>query len=188
MLRRRFTAFENMLLLMLSIIFVTVFYYVFLLKPVISEIHENHVEASLLQEELNIQLEMAAKKERMQRELERSPQKLAGALMPYDNAKNEMKELDSVLRNVITYDISADTPVKTGGIVRRNVMIACEADSYEAATEIVRRIEEGPYRCLVSYVEMNVNEDSGGIGMELRVTYYEIDPESDESAWNQVAE
>lgn len=177
MLRRKFTALENMLLLVSTLVFLACFYYWILLKPVLAEVGENRLEASLLQEELNIQLELAGRKNRMLEQLKHPPQKLSGELLPYDNAKYEMRELDVVLKHALTYDISAGTPVKADGIVRRAVHIVYETDSYEQAAEIVKTIEDGPYRCLVSDVEMILKENGPKVETDLTVTYFELDPD-----------
>jgi len=177
MLRRKFTARENLLLLVLTILMLASVYYLLLLKPVLGEIRENRMESSLLNQELNIELAMAAKKRRMVEKLEHPPEKLAGELMPYDNAKNEIRELDRVLQDACSYDISADIPVAEDGIVRRSVQIHFLADSYEQVAEIIRAIEQGPYRCLVSELELTEKEIQNQVEARIWVTYFEVDLE-----------
>ncbi len=179
MLRRKFTVLENMLLLTVTVLFLTSFYYLFLLKPVLGELGGNRLEISLLQKELEVQLELASQKNRMQERLENPPRKLSGELLPYDNAKNEMRELERVLGDTLSYDISADMPIKVNGIVRRNVRIDYGTDSYDKAVSIIKAIEEGPYRCLISDVEMMIKGEPDNVETSLWMTYFELNPEEE---------
>ena len=173
MLNRKFTFGENILFLLCTLILIAAFYYGFLLEPVSQEISSTSRELSVISEELDLEMQKAAKKKRMADALNTQTESLTGMIYPYDNMNQELRQLDEILSAATGYDINMATPTVKETIVRRDVSISFQTDSYDKACRIVEQIEKGDLRCLISDVRLSLEKEPELVKGNLTVTYFE---------------
>lgn len=182
MLNRKFTLREKLLLLVLAVLFLGLFYYIMLMEPVASEIRRCSVEQVPVEEELNVQMLMAAQKKKMLDEMAETPKKSQGEICPYNNLKNEMNDLDGALAAAVSYNISFSEARAAGTIVRRNISIAFQTDSYDKARFILQQIRNSRYRCIIKDVNLSAGKERGKdngmsgadqISGSVEITFYE---------------
>ncbi|MCD7907458.1 MAG: hypothetical protein LUH04_07205 [Clostridium sp.] len=175
MMNRKFTAREAWLLLLLSARLLGLFYYFSLYRPVNQEVERCAGLQVPVEEDLELQLLKAARKKKMVGELESAPEKQQGELLPYNNIKNEITDLYDALYQADTYNLSFSEAVASGNIVRRDISISFQADSY-------RTVRSSPYRCIIKDLSISVNKSRGEangmssadlINVNVNVTFYE---------------
>lgn len=182
MLNRKFTKRENLLLLLFTAMLLAVGYYYFVAKPVRSSIEACRMEQAALDDELSLQIMKAAKKKKMLDDMEGNPPKTQGEIVPYNNLKQEMNELYDILTDASSYSLSFSEAVATGNIVRRNINISFQTETYEKASSILEQMKNSRFRSLIRDVSLVTgtgrNSTSGLSQAELvsanvRITYYE---------------
>ena len=169
---------EIVLLIILAVLVVGACYYFFFLTP--------HSEAMTTIEnqsaDLDTQIEAAqlqvATLQSKQEEIEKiMADPNATEIAPYDNEKEVMKQLNSVLRGkCIEYNISFSDPViDENGLVRRNVQLSFRTLTYGEAKNILKKLSESHWRCILT----NISVDCGAGEVEtqsnvtVNLTFYE---------------
>ncbi len=174
---RDFTLKEKILLILLSLILIGVLYYLAVDRPV----REALSEAQSQQETLNIELTALQQKimilSRMQQELDAIQSDSSfGKMGSYNNAQAELDELNQLLRDADTYDVSFSNVTRDGDLIRRTFNLTFSASSYSKAVELLERLCNGELRCLISGISIVSQEDDfsqDGVNVGLSATFYE---------------
>lgn len=182
MINRKFTAREASLLLLLSVMLLGLFYYLALYRPVNQEVERCASLQTPVEEDLELQMLKATRKKKMVEELENAPEKQQGELLPYNNIKNEITDLYDALYQAATYDLSFSEAVASGNIVRRDISISFQADSYSTVRSILEQMHASPYRCIIKDLAISVNKSRGEangmsaadlVNVNVNITFYE---------------
>ena len=182
MLNRKFTLRETILLLFMSILFLGIFYYLLVAAPVKEEIASCVSQQVPVEDELSAQLMRASRKKKMLDEMENAGPMSQGEIKPYNNLKDEMRELYQALEGAVSYDISFSEARVSGTIVRRDISIAFQAGSYETVREVLDKMAESQFRCIIKDLDLSASSGrgkSGGmsksetISANVLITYYE---------------
>lgn len=182
MMNRKFTAREAWLLLLLSVMLLALFYYLALYRPVNLEVERCAALQVPVEEDLELQMMKAARKKKMVDELENAPEKQQGELLPYNNIKNEITDLYEALSPAATYNLSFSEAVASGNIVRRDISISFQADTYQKVRSILEQMHSSPYRCILKDLSISVNKSRGEAGgmsaaelinVNVNITFYE---------------
>lgn len=188
MIGRKFTFQDNLLLAAAFVLLVAMFCYIFVGKPLYAEIEDAGQEQLAVEDELEIQKHMAERKDSMNLQMEQKPQKGKGELGAYNNLTCEMKELGQILAGAKAYEFHFSQEEFSGNIVRRDILVSFQTDSYEQAREILEAVENGKYSCLVKEVDLakgaEKREETEGqeiIYGNLLITYYEMAEEYEDS-------
>lgn len=168
MMNRKFTAREAWLLLLLSVMLLALFYYLALYRPVNLEVERCAALQVPVEEDLELQMMKATRKKKMVDELENAPEKQQGELLPYNNIKNEITDLYEALSPAATYNLSFSEAVASGNIVRRDISISFQADTYQKVRSILEQMHSSPYRCILKDLSISVNKSRGGGGRHVR--------------------
>lgn len=164
-LSRDFTKGEKALLLILVIALLAIGYYLLVFKPVKDGIEKANAESDNLRVELTAIQAKVAVLERMQNEIDDIMADPNISVMPsYNNKKAVNKLLSEILGNM-TYSASLSNLTRNGDQIRRNVQLQFTAPSYAAMEEVLERLNNSEYRCLID----NVNCSS------YRDRYYDVD-------------
>lgn len=92
-------------------------------------------------------------------------------LPAYDNSRNVMNSLSTILDNASQYNVSFAGVSEADGIVRREISLNYACGSYDAAKSILTQIYEGPYRCLLK--DVHISQSSGVWSVVAQITYFE---------------
>ena len=177
MMNRKFTAREAWLLLLLSVMLLALFYYLALYRPVNLEVERCAALQVPVEEDLELQMMKATRKKKMVDELENAPEKQQGELLPYNNIKNEITDLYEALSPAATYNLSFSED-----IVRRDISISFQADTYQKVRSILEQMHSSPYRCILKDLSISVNKSRGEAGgmsaaelinVNVNITFYE---------------
>lgn len=163
-MRRKLTAREWILIGVLAVLVVVSGYVMLFYMPVTTQ------RDSAISEAENCQLELEAaqlrleEKRRMEQELEeifaQSEEPLS--LAPYDNLKPVMMELNAILGGAEDYSLSFGSVDAEEPIVRRSISLTYTAGSYAAARDILQRLHDSAYRCMLDSVSISVGQSGGG--------------------------
>lgn len=182
MKNRKFTNRETTLLLLLCLLLLVMFYYLILYRPVHLEVERCENERVMVEENLDIQMVKAARKRKMEEELKSAPDKMQGELLPYNNIKMEITDLYDALYPASTYSLSFSEAAASGNIVRRDISISFQADSYRKVYVILNRMHNSPYRCIIKDLSLSADKSRGEAGgmsdgklitVNTTVTFYE---------------
>lgn len=161
-MRRKLTGRELTLLAILFLLVVVSAYYLWFYVPVTEEIEVLKGQIEDTRTLLEVQQARLERKRAMEKELEElfaeNPDPVAMA--PYDNSRNVMFELNTILSQTDYYSLNFST-VDTGqgeGVVRRNISLQFEVGGYETAEEILRQLHDNPNRCMLDNLSVTVSE------------------------------
>lgn len=119
----------------------------------------------------------AASLSRMQSELDSIEQSGSlGKMGSYNNSKAELDELNQLLQDANTYDISFSDVTRDGDLIRRSFSLTFSASDYDKAADLVNRLCTGEWRCIVSdlrYVAAGDDLDTGSVNVGVTATFYE---------------
>lgn len=150
-MRRELTGREKLLLVVFGVLLAVSGYFLLFYTPMKEEQDRclAETESCMLQiEAANIRLE---EKRRMERELEElfSQEPPPLSIPDYDNREPVMFELHSILTAARGYSLSFSTVDASQTIVRRSISMNFTAPDYEAARDILRKLHDCRYRCLL---------------------------------------
>ena len=165
LLSRDFTKGEKALLLILAIALLAIGYYLLVFKPVKEGIEKANAESDNLRVELTAIQAKVAVLERMQNEIDDIMVDPNISVMPsYNNKKAVNKLLSEILGNM-TYSATLSNLTRSGDQIRRNVQLQFTAPSYAAMEEVLERLSNCEYRCLIDNVNCTNYRDR----------YYDVD-------------
>lgn len=182
MLNRKFTMRENIFLVALAVLFLGLFYYLAVAKPVFAETARCVAEQGSIEEELSVELMMAAKKKQMLEAMEKTPSTAKGDIYAYNNLKNEMTELYGILSGTVSYNIGFSEARALGTIVRRDISVSFQTDSYAGAEAVLEQMENSRYRSMIKDVELSSGTGRGQsagmskadtVNVSVVITFYE---------------
>ena len=162
-MRRQLTVREWLLLALLGVILLVSGYISLFYMPMTSERDRCIAEAEncrMQTEALQVRVE---DKKRMERELEEifaadsDPRSIA----PYDNLKPVMHELNGTLATTREYSLNFGTVDASQPIVRRQISMNFTVDSYAAAKDVLQKLHDSDYRCMLDNVTINFGQRSG---------------------------
>ena len=99
-----------------------------------------------------------------------------GQMGSYNNAKAELDELNQVLQDTDAYDVSFSNVTRDGDLIRRTFSLTFSAADYSKAEDLIKRLCEGQWRCLVSNINIVAQEgdfSQGAVNVGLSATFYE---------------
>lgn len=164
-MKRKLTAREWILLGVLAVISVVSGYVMLFYLPVTAARDSALAEAENCKLELEaVQLRLT-EKQRMERELEEifTREKAPVSLAAYDNLKPVMVELNTVLNGTEDYSLSFGTVDTSQNIVRREISISFTCGSYHAAKEVLQRLHDSMYRCMLNDITVSLEQTDGGL-------------------------
>lgn len=174
---RDFTVREKIMLLVLTLILLFLGYYLVVDQPIRTAINEAKSQQEELSTEMMLLQTKAASLSRMQSELDSIEQGGSlGKMGSYNNSKAELEELNQILQDANTYDISFSDVTREGDLIRRSFSLTFSASNYNKAEDLVNRLCSGEWRCIVSdlrYVSSGDDLSEGSVNVGLSATFYE---------------
>lgn len=174
---RDFTLREKILLLILAFILLAALYYLAVDQPVRDAVSRAKSQQESLNTELTVLQQKAAVLSRMQNELDTLEKDgTYGEMGSYNNANAELDELNQILQDAKSYDISFTDISREGNLVRRSFSLTFAAEDYAKAEDLITRLYQGKWRCLVSDIRFladGSNLEEGAVNVGLTATFYE---------------
>lgn len=177
-LNRSFSTRETVLILVLALLLVVACYYFLVVKNVSDTVAANNEQLAGIEMNIGVQESLAADRARMKAELdELGDDETLPEVAVYDNIRNELNELNTLLGSATTYNLSFGQPTVEGQLVRRTVTVSFTTPSYASALEVVRQLENGTYRCQITDFTMTgellADGSVSSVNAMLSVTYLE---------------
>ena len=157
-----------------------------------------------LEDQIAMEQMRSTKIKAMQAEIDENLNAGAPMVPSYNNFKKELDELNATFGQAFEFDFSFSEPQQDGSGaqgsgVRRDISVNCQAESYDAAVELMRQILEGPYRSMIHDITINSDETSddpdyepdmraGRVALSFNMTYFETTVGSDNLQGLQGAE
>ena len=177
LMSRDFTTKEKILLILLTVILLGAVYYLAVDQPVRNALAEAADAQENLTTELMVLQQKTAVLSKMQKELNTIQNHEGyGEMGSYNHSKAELDELNQLLQDADSYDISFSNVTRNGDLIRRNFSLTFSTSDYEKAEELIQRLCKGSWRCLISGINIVSQEDSleqGGVNVGLSATFYE---------------
>ena len=180
MLNREFSAKEKLLLLVAAVLALGLFYYNFVYKFFQSQYAL--YDTAKIEDELLVEQSKSTRIAQMKQIIEESKGKVKGDLSVYNNQSAEIIEMGMIFdEDADNVSISWSEPVMSGTIIRRDVNITFHCRSYENFKNVLRKMSEMKYRCLIGNVavsDANTREStgivtSGDINASISVRFFE---------------
>lgn len=177
-LNRSFSTRETVLILILAVLLIVACYYFLVVKNVSDTVAANNEQLAGIEMNIGVQESLAADRARMKAELdELGDDETLPEVAVYDNIRNELNELNTLLGSATTYNLSFGQPTVEGQLVRRTVTVSFTTPSYASALEVVRQLENGTYRCQITDFTMTgellADGSVSSVNATLSVTYLE---------------
>lgn len=159
-MNRSLTPREWLLLAVLLVVLLISSYLMFFYLPMSTE--RDNLRRDI--ESTGLELEAAQirveNKQRMERELAeifaQNPNPIG--LAHYDNLQAVMLELHTILNAADDYALSFSTVDSTQKIVRRSISLNFTSSSYAAARQILQRLDNSAYRCMLESLTISLNQ------------------------------
>ena len=180
MLKREFNLRERILIIVATILALGLVYYNFVYKYVQNQLAL--YDTASLDDELLAEQQKASRIAQMQQIIEETRGKVKGDLSVYNNQSNEIIEMGIIFdEDADNVSINWSDPVLAGTIIRRNVNISFHCSSYDNFKNVLKKMSEMKYRCLIGNVVVSDNSrssenglaDSGDISASISVTFFE---------------
>lgn len=116
----------------------------------------------------------------MQEEIEKNRMQNAPIVPSYNHFKQEVEELNRIFADAHRFDFRFSEPQADGMQVRRRAAITFEADTYDAAVQMLRELSEGSYR--ISLQDLSISSaarqnagtiQEGAVLVSFQMTFYE---------------
>lgn len=175
-MKRKLTAREWILLGVLGVLVLVSGYIMLFYVPVTTQRDSALSEAEACRLELEAAQIRLDEKKRMERELEEifSQPGEPLSLAPYDNLQPVMMELNSILDGAEDYSLSFGTVDTEEPIVRRSISLTYTTGSYAAAKDILQRLHDSAYRCMLDSVNVSVGQDTEGpVSVDSTIVFFE---------------
>lgn len=175
-MKRQLTARELILLGMLLVLVLVGGYVMLYYMPMTAELERLEQEKLSCEDQLTVAQIQVEDKRRMERELEEifaaDPNPLS--IPPYDNLQPVMFELNSILQSTPEYSLSFGTVNTEETIVRRQILLSYTSGSYEAAKQVLQRLHDSAYRCMLDNVSISIGErDAGNVSVSASLVFFE---------------
>ena len=174
MKRKKLSAREVVLLIILIVLAVFAAYIYGFQKPMQEKMDHYKSLAAAADDELIVAEAKIVKLQKMEKELKDIIE--AGNLnskeIPnFDNSENVMVELSAILEKTLNYEVQFLGTSEKDGIVRRNINLSYFCQDYENAKNVLEKIYDGKYRCLLK--DLHVRQSNGKCNVSVTVTYFE---------------
>ena len=170
---KKFTPRERVLLVVLVILVVFCAYYFLFYTPVSSTFASVNQQYDTLDTQIAAADEKIIHLQEMKADLEKM--KASGLSLKefpaYDNRSNVMNSLANILEDVLQYSVSFSTVNEESSTIRRNISLSYSCENRQAAYEILQRINDGPYPCLIK--NCTVSGNTGRCSINVQLTYFE---------------
>lgn len=177
-MRRQLTVREWLLIAVLGIILLVAGYISLFYIPMTSERDRCISEAESCRLEMEALQTRVDDKHRMERELDEifaaNPNPLS--IAPYDNLQPVMHELNGTLSTAREYSLNFGTVDATQTVVRRQIAMNFTTDSYASAKEVLRKLHDSAYRCMLDNINISIGRGDGTV--DLISLSYGMDVES----------
>jgi len=165
---------EKILLLILILVsLIAVYYYMFYI-PTQDKISYYKSEALQVDDQIIVAEAMSIKMNMMEKELEAiksGDMTNVKELPPYDNSRNVMDSLSTILADASQYNVSFSGVSEEDGIVRRDITLNYDCNSYDSAKAILTQIYNSDYRCLMK--DLHIKAGNGVWNINVKITYFE---------------
>ncbi|MBR3346061.1 MAG: hypothetical protein IKG37_03180 [Solobacterium sp.] len=166
MLKREFTMKEKILILVAAVLALGLLYYNFVYK-----FFQNQMalyDTAALEDELMVEQSKAMRISQMQQIIEESVGKVKGDLSVYNNQSSEIIEMGTIFdEDTENVSVNWSDPVLNGTIVRRDVNITFHTASYENFKNVLRKMSEMKYRCLIRNVTVSDGDSRASNGLQM---------------------
>lgn len=180
MMHREFTTREKVLLLVLAVVLLAVGYFRFFFTPVQNEISTQQQRQEELENSVLLEQTKLLQLEKMQEKIDKikASGTVPDAEVPdYDNIEKVMLQLNGILAQAQEYSLSfGEISEDENGTISRPVELSFAAGSYASAREIINQLYQCPYRCAVSDISEQAENDLSSdstVHVDLTVTFYE---------------
>ena len=180
MLSREFSTREKILILVAAILALGLLYYFFVFSYFKNQIAL--YDTAALNDELMVEQSKAMKINQMRQIIDESQGKIKGDLSVYNNQSAEIIEMGIIFdEDADNVSLNWSDPILTGTIVRRGVTINFHCESYQNFKNVLRKMSEMKYRCLIGNVLLSDNDKNNEQGIEystdlnssIKVTFFE---------------
>lgn len=176
-LSRNFTSREKVLLVVLSIILLGLLYFLLIDRPVrngITEAQNDKVQLQMERDMLNLKIEQLESMEMELDELVHSDK--VSIMASYNNSKEEIRFLNDILAGTLQYTVDFSGVTRDGDQIRRDFSLDFTAKNYADACEVLNKLNNSNYRCLIGTVIVSSKENDiqkGAIMVKAAATFYE---------------
>ena len=151
---RDFTTREKILLVILLILVLGVAYYWLIFVPCRNNIEAANADRDATQAELMIAQAKEAQLKKMQSELDSLGElRYASRMESYNNSKEELRLLNSVLEAADEYAVSFASASRNGDQIRRNFTMEFKTFDFTTAKEIIQRLSKSELRCILGDIQ-----------------------------------
>ncbi|MDO4182866.1 MAG: type II secretion system protein GspM [Coriobacteriia bacterium] len=170
-LKREFTPREIVLMVVFGVIILGCLYYLFVYSPAMQSIQAAQSNVSSLTTQITAQQTRVATRNQLKTQLDELQAKGAstGSLPKYDNSKNCIAALNGILDGTASYSVSFGEVEITDSMARRPVTVSFTTDTYGQAQDVMNRLINCQYTCLVSDFTLATSK-SGSTGAVSKVT------------------
>lgn len=172
---RDFTLREKILLVVLAAILLGLIYYQFVDRPVREAIVSYEADAQMYQTQIDVVqsrlMYLRGIRNRMD-ELEANAGGKLSYMASYNNSKDEVNFLNSLLADTLQYSITFSDVTRSGNQIRRNFTLQYQTKGYDAAQEIQLKLLKGHLRCLVGDIRCTIGSDRT-VTINETATFYE---------------
>ncbi len=173
MLSRDFTNTEKILIVLLIVLLLGLMYYQFVDKNVRSVTDNAKVEAQSLETQIDEARQRAEKLRNLQNTLDKLEEQGKLSYMgSYNNSKAEVRFLNDLLADTLTYSIDFSSVTRSGNQIRRSFKLKYQTGGFRAAREIIESLLKSDNRCLVSDINCSIST-SGVTNVEANAIFYE---------------
>lgn len=175
-MKRQLSSRELILIGMLLVLVLVGGYVMLFYMPMNAELERLEQEQASCEDQLLVAQVQVEDKHRMERELEEifaaDPNPLG--IAPYDNLQPVMFELNGILQSTPEYSLSFGTVDTEESIIRRRIQLTYTSGSYESAKQVLQRLHDSAYRCMLDDVSITVEEqDDGGVSVNASLVFFE---------------
>lgn len=175
-MKRQLSSRELILIGMLLVLVLVGGYVMLFYMPMNAELERLEQEQASCEDQLLVAQVQVEDKHRMERELEEifaaDPNPLG--IAPYDNLQPVMFELNGILQSTPEYSLSFGTVDTEESIIRRRIQLTYTSGSYESAKQVLQRLHDSAYRCMLDDVSIAVEEqDDGGVSVNASLVFFE---------------
>ena len=176
-MKRKLSTREWVLLVILALIVLVSAYVMLFYIPTATARDNARAETEDFEAQLDALQVRLAEKQMMERELGKifEQNENPRGLADYDNQKAVMLELNSILAVAEDIDLSFSTPDTSESVVRREISIKFKCGSYTAAKDILQRLHDSQYRCMLDSIDISEkeNDDGGMISVSGTIVFFE---------------
>lgn len=168
---------EKILLAVLIVIVAILLWYKFAYEPINKKIDQLNSQAMGEQAEIDSQFALVESMRRMQKTVEElKADETTKAIPIYDNSKQLMVSLNSVMESADAYALTFNDVSQDDYILSRTITMTFTTSTYEDARAIIDRLDEETFTNQISDVKVYLNTSgSSKVLVELTITYFEVE-------------